>query len=78
MLHCKFFIVFPVPSRDVTNQTLPGWELLNYFRLERVWLVTSRLGTGKTITFFYSVPPSRKVENQAKDSRPKNPIKFTF
>ncbi len=19
-------IVFPIPSRDVTNQTLPGWE----------------------------------------------------
>jgi hypothetical protein len=22
----KNVIVFPVPSRDVTNQTLPGWE----------------------------------------------------
>jgi hypothetical protein len=38
-----------------TNQTLPGRELLNYSRPGRVWLVTSRLGTGKTITFFYSV-----------------------
>jgi hypothetical protein len=38
-------------SRDVTNQTLPGRELLNYSRLGRVWLVTSRLETGKTINF---------------------------
>jgi hypothetical protein len=32
----KKVIVFPVPSRDVTNQTLPGWELLNYSRPGRV------------------------------------------
>ncbi len=51
----KKVIVFPVPSRDATNQTLPGWEFLNYSRRGRVWLVTSRLGTGKTITFFYNV-----------------------
>ncbi len=45
-------VVFPVSSRDVTNQTLPGWELLNYSRPGRLWLLTSRLGTGY---FFYSV-----------------------
>ncbi len=27
----------PVPSRDVTYQTLNGQEKLNYSRLERVW-----------------------------------------
>ncbi len=48
----KKVIVFPVHSRDVTNQSLPGRELLNYSRPGRVWLVTSPLGTGKTITFF--------------------------
>jgi len=48
----KKVIVFPVTSWDVTNQTLPGQELLNYSRPGRVWLVTSRLGTGKTTTFF--------------------------
>jgi hypothetical protein len=48
----KKVIVFPVPSRDVINQTLPGQELLNYSRPGRVWIVTSRLGTGKTINFF--------------------------
>jgi hypothetical protein len=48
----KKVIVFPVPSRDVTNQTLPGREKFNYSRPGRFWLVTSRQGTGKTITFF--------------------------
>jgi hypothetical protein len=38
---------FPVPSRDVPNQTLRG-------RPERVCLVTSRLGTGKSLTVFYN------------------------
>ncbi len=35
------------------NQTLPGRESLNYSRPGRTWLVTSRLKTGKTITFNY-------------------------
>ncbi len=48
----KKFLIFPVPRRDVTNQTLPGRELLHYSWPGRVWLVTSRLGTG---TFSYSV-----------------------
>ncbi len=47
----KIFNDFPVPSRDVTNQTLPGQEQLNYSRPGRVWLVTSQLGTGKAVTF---------------------------
>ncbi len=47
--------VFPVPSQVVINQTLPGREKFNYFRPERVWLVTSRHGTEKSLTFFYSV-----------------------
>ncbi len=45
-------IDFPVPSRDVTDQTLPGREKFNYSRPGRVWSVTPRLGTGKSITFF--------------------------
>jgi hypothetical protein len=55
---------FPVPSRDVTNQTLPGRELLNYSRPGRVWLVTCRLGTGKTITFIDSVFTRKKIKIQ--------------
>ncbi len=51
-IHCKKKVGdFPVHSRDVTNQTLPGLELLNYSRPGRVWLVTSRLGTGESPTF---------------------------
>jgi hypothetical protein len=48
---------FPILSRDVTNQTLPGGEQFNYSQAGRVWLVTSRLGTGKLLAFLYSVPP---------------------
>ncbi len=51
-LHCKKGYRFPVPSRDVTNQTPPGRELWNCFRPGKVWLATSQLGAGKTITFF--------------------------
>jgi hypothetical protein len=37
-IHCKKKVSgFPVPSRDVTDQTLPGRELLNYSRPGRVW-----------------------------------------
>jgi hypothetical protein len=43
----KKIIVFPVPSWDVTNQTLPGRELLNYSRPGVVWLVTSGWGREK-------------------------------
>jgi hypothetical protein len=50
---------FPVLSRDVTNQTLPGREYFNYSLPARVWLVTSLPGTGKSIIFFYSVPAPR-------------------
>ncbi len=46
----KKVIGFPVTSREVTNQTLPPSS-----RPGRVWLVTSRLVSGKPITFFYSV-----------------------
>ncbi len=45
----------PVPSRDVTIQTLPGRELLNYSRPGRVWSVTSRLGTGKPTIFLQCI-----------------------
>jgi hypothetical protein len=39
---------FPVPSRDVTKQN----PQFNYSCPGRVWLMTSRLGTGKPLTFF--------------------------
>ncbi len=42
MLHCYRF---SRPQRNVTDQT-------NYSRPGRVWSVTSRLGTEKSVTFF--------------------------
>jgi hypothetical protein len=55
VLHCKKkFLVFPVPSRDVTNQTPPGRELLNYSQPGKVWLVTSRLHRKKSFSIFLS------------------------
>ncbi len=75
-LHCKKVIAFPVPSRDVTNhcnQTLPGWD---NSRPGRVCLVTFRLGTGKTITFFtlylYLSGPFLRDRNFS-DGRESNP-----
>jgi hypothetical protein len=51
---------FPVPSQDVTYQTLPGMsprqkKFFDYSPPARVWLVTFRLGTGKSLSYFYSV-----------------------
>ncbi len=43
---------FPFPSWDVKNQTLTGREYFNYSQQGRVWLVTSRLRTEKSLTFF--------------------------
>jgi hypothetical protein len=37
------------------NQTLPGRDLLNYSLPVRVWLLTSRLRTGKSLNFFFTV-----------------------
>jgi hypothetical protein len=51
-LHCKKKVSdFSIASWDVTSQTLPGREF-NYSRSGRDWLVTSQLGTGKSLTFF--------------------------
>ncbi len=45
------------PPPVSTNQALTGRQYLNYSQPGRVWLVNSWLGTGKPLTFFYSVPP---------------------
>jgi hypothetical protein len=45
---------FSHPSRDVTNQTLPDREFLDFSRRGRVWLVTSP-GDRKNDNLFYSV-----------------------
>jgi hypothetical protein len=61
---------FPVPSRDVTNQTLPGREQFNYSRPWRVWLVTSRLGRGKSLTFFYREISGFEAKKERKSPEP--------
>jgi hypothetical protein len=44
--------VFPSPAGMSLNK-LPWWGIIkNYSRPERVWLVTSQLGTGKSLIFF--------------------------
>ncbi len=49
---------FPIPSQDVTNQTLPGRESLNYSRPgTRVWYPAWALEIGN---LFYSVPYGRR------------------
>jgi hypothetical protein len=54
---------FPFCSRVVTNKTLPDRELCNYSRPGRVWLMTSRLGTGKSITHFLQCTVFAKLQN---------------
>ncbi len=55
-LHCKKELaIFPSPAgMSLTKLSLAG-KKLNYSRPGRVWSVTSRLGTGKRLTLFYSV-----------------------
>jgi hypothetical protein len=63
MHYKKRVYCFPVPSRDLTYQTLPWREKLNYSRPGRVWLVTSRLGTGKPLAFFTVVVVTISIGN---------------
>ncbi len=46
--------------KKVSDFPQPGCHL-NYSRPGGVWLETSWLGTGKALTFFYSVPASLLV-----------------
>ncbi len=50
----KKFIHFPVPSRDVTYQTLPCREKFNYSRPERVFFLVCDIPArdGKIINHF--------------------------
>jgi hypothetical protein len=52
-IHCKKSVFeFPVPSWDVTDQTLSGREKFNYSRPGRVLFSDTPPGTGKSLTFF--------------------------
>jgi len=55
-LHCKKeWAVFPSPAGMSLIKLFLGGNNLVFSRPERVWSVTSRLGTGKWLTLFYSV-----------------------
>ncbi len=58
----KIKIKISVRYRDVTNQTLPSREKFYYSWPGRVWFLTSRLVTGKSLTFFYSVSSSGRSQ----------------
>ncbi len=55
-VHCKKELaVFPSPAGMSLIKLFLGGDNLVFSRPERVWSVTSRLGTGKWLTLFYSV-----------------------
>ncbi len=61
-IHCKKELaIFPSPAGMSLTKLSLGGKKLNYSRPGRVWSVTSRLGTGKRPTLFYSVHFSHKV-----------------
>ncbi len=57
-IHCKKELaVFPSPAGMSQIKLFLGGNNLVFSRPERVWSVTSWLGTGKWLTLFYSVRP---------------------
>jgi hypothetical protein len=61
-IHCKKELaVFPSPAGMSLIKLFLGGNNLVFSRPERVWSVTSRLGTGKWLTLFYSVTHKGKV-----------------
>jgi hypothetical protein len=65
LLHCKKELaVFPSPAGMSLIKLFLGGNNFVFSRPERVWSVTSRLGTGKWLTLFYSVILSRQAETE--------------
>jgi hypothetical protein len=59
-IHCKKELaVFPPPAGMSLIKLFLGGNNLVFSRPERVWSVTSRLGTGKWLPLFYSVGAER-------------------
>jgi hypothetical protein len=46
---------FPVPRRDVTDQTIPWPEIIKFFPARENLVSDIPAGDGKSINFFYSV-----------------------
>jgi hypothetical protein len=65
-IHCKKEVaVFPSPAGMSLIKLFLGGNNLVFSRPERVWSVTSRLGTGKWLTLFYSVDPTRPKRSRS-------------
>ena len=70
-IHCKKrFSIFPSPAGMPLTKLSWAGNNLNYSRTGRVLLVTSRLGTGKSLTFFYSVGQGPDLKYGSKSSGP--------
>jgi hypothetical protein len=64
LVHCKKELaVFPSPAGMSLIKLFLGGNNLFFSRPERVWSVTSRLGTGKWLTLFYSVPARQATQD---------------
>jgi len=78
-LHCnKMLAIFPSPAG--ISLTMPGRKYLNLSPPGRVCKVTSRLGTGKSVTFF-TVDDSRTIHGKFKQQKNglwKNNYKFNI
>ncbi len=66
-VHCKKELaVFPSPAGMSLIKLFLGGNNVVFSRPERVWSVTSRLGTGKWLTLFYSVGESEGAEERSR------------
>jgi hypothetical protein len=54
-VHQKNFSDFPIPGRDVTNQTLPGREGLNFNPTGESLVSHIPAGDGKIVNLFFTV-----------------------
>jgi hypothetical protein len=76
--HCKKELaVFPSPAGMSLIKLFLGGNNLFFSRPERVWSVTSRLGTGKWLTLFYSaIYPADLPYNNNRDQNFSSKILF--
>ncbi len=74
-IHCKKELaVFPSPAGMSLIKLFLGGNNLVFSRPERVWSVTSRLGTGKWLTLFYSVGATQTPVVQARSGAAQLPV----
>ncbi len=78
-VHCKKELAgFPSPAGMSLIKLFLGGNNLVFSLPERVWSVTSRLGTGKWLTPFYSVRSSNGHPEGIKKSKEGHPFSLYF